>query len=138
MVTSEKNNGQIWGGIDPDKREDLLDNKQLAKVSVFHMMTDRGMCDVIVDQNGKDMAQVYMQDQNGKNYELDEDVKKHILTMAMGTGISQEEIKNVLMPGSVAELADGVAKGRNLVPKTRGETVDRVYEARKKENKSLI
>jgi hypothetical protein len=138
MVTSEKNNGQIWGGIDPDKREDLLDNKQLAKVSVFHMMTDRGMCDVIVDQNGKDMAQVYMQDQNGKNYELDEDVKKHILTMAMGTGISQEEIKNVLMPGSVAELADCVAKGRNLVPKTRGETVDRVNEARKKENKSLI
>lgn len=138
MVTSEKNNGQIWGGIDPDKREDLLDNKKLAQVYVFHIMTDRGMCDVIVDQNGKDMAQVYMQDQNGKNFELDENVKKHILTMAMGTGISQEEVKKVIMPESVAELADGVAKGRNLVPKTRGETVDRVNEARKKENKSLI
>lgn len=117
----------------PDKLKnwnpELRDNNKLMTTYVVPMTMPNGeRLDIIVNAKGRDIAQIYVNEDPQNRFHLDDSVKDKIRMMTKGAIDQNKAYEREFVPKNLDELAEKISKDE-LIPKTEENVKERKQKA---------
>lgn len=104
---------------------ELRDDDKLMRTYVVPMVMPNGQrIDLVVNAKGRDIAQIYIDEEGDKRFHLDDSVKENIRIMTKGAIDKDKGYEREFIPKNLEELAEKISKDE-LVPKTQEDVAER-------------